>query len=192
MYLIWFVIFTFILAFILKTLLDIKYENSLIIGQVGIIIVLYLFYIMDILEIGLNVVCTCFAIAIVLSIVISIKRKRIKDNLRAVCTYSAAGYILYLAAVYCSVKNKVPFWGDELRYWAAVPKILYKYHGALQLNNGFQIFSVDYIPGISIYQYFLETINGKWSDSLRFFAYAAVTGALLLPVGKSIKRWYNI
>ncbi|MCH5342499.1 MAG: hypothetical protein J1E64_00570 [Acetatifactor sp.] len=191
MYLLQYILLTLVIGYSFKVFIGLNYEKSVVIGQVIIIGFLYVFYLLDKLELGLWVVIGGIICSLAVALCVSIKRKMFIDNIRSVFGVSFYGYVLYLVAAFLTVRNKVPFWGDELRYWAAVPKILYYYHGALQLNDGFQLFSVDYIPGISVYQYFLEYINGAWSDSLLFFSYAAITGALILPIGGMIKKWYG-
>lgn len=186
MYLLIYLLLIFITAFTLKILCNFSFENSVVIGQISFICSLFLFYINNLLEIGIVITLGILLLSFSICFVSVVKRKAIFAEIKNVCGYSFFGYSIYLFFIYFITKNNVPFWGDELKYWASFPKILYKYHGMLQIDNGFQEFAVDYIPGISIYQYFLEYLNGTWSDSLLFFAYAAILGGLLLPISKKV------
>ncbi|SCH45616.1 Uncharacterised protein [uncultured Clostridium sp.] len=192
MYLLIFILFTLIAIFWMKVFLNFKPEDSIGVLWLGSTTVLYVFYCADFLKMGAYILIAVNFGLFIISALYVLKKRNLSNLLKTVIADKASIiYVTYLLLLFTVVHNKVPFWGDELRYWASLPKVLYQYSGALQLHNGYQSFSVDYIPGISVYQYFLQVINGNWSDSLLFFGYGAITGAMVLPITKNIKKWWG-
>lgn len=155
----------------MKVFLNFKPEDSIGVLWLGSTTVLYVFYCADFLKMGAYILIAVNFGLFIISALYVLKKRNLSNLLKTVIADKASIiYVTYLLLLFTVVHNKVPFWGDELRYWASLPKVLYQYSGALQLHNGYQSFSVDYIPGISVYQYFLQVINGNWSDSLLFLA----------------------
>lgn len=181
----------FAISFSLRVFYEINFENAMLIGQLSIIVVLYLFYTVNLLKLGAIFIMGIIFVAAMLAVVISYRRNNIIKHIKKICQVPFWSYVIYIVIVYFLVKDLVPYWGDELRYWAAMPKVLYQFDAVLQLKSGFQVYCVDYFPGTSIYCYFLEFINGRWDDGILFFGYAALSGALILPVSKNIKKCYG-
>lgn len=187
--------FTFVLISVLwmEAFFNIKLADSICISQLALVVILYLFYAIDYLKIGVYAVFAANMLLFVCALIVCLKKRKLKETV--VNIFVDKSFLIYcclLILLYVGTRNRVPFWGDELRYWASVPKVLYEYDGALQLKSGYQMFSVDYIPGIVVYQYFLQIMNGTWSDSLLFFGYGAILFALCLPITSNIKRWQGV
>ena len=193
MYLIFFLLFILMSVFWMKVLFNVSPVDSVGIVQLLMVALLYVAYCVNFLQHSAYLLIMLNICLFIMGILIAGKRKSLITEL--VCigrdkhTYI---YIGYLFLIFFVTYNRIPFWGDELRYWASVPKVLYQYDGALQLKDGYQLFSVDYIPGISVYQYFLQILNGNWNDSLLFFGYGAIVGAIVLPITKNTTKWYGV
>lgn len=72
----------------------------------------------------------------IISALYVLKKRNLSNLLKTVIADKASIiYVTYLLLLFTVVHNKVPFWGDELRYWASLPKVLYQYSGALQLHR---------------------------------------------------------
>ena len=129
----------------MKVFLNFKPEDSIGVLWLGSTTVLYVFYCADFLKMGAYILIAVNFGLFIISALYVLKKRNLSNLLKTVIADKASIiYVTYLLLLFTVVHNKVPFWGDELRYWASLPKVLYQYSGALQLHNGYQSFSVDY------------------------------------------------
>ena len=192
MYLLWFIFLCISITFIFHVFWGMDFEDSLIVSQLSLIVILFICYVFNILRIGITIVQVLFLIGLSAGIMISWKQKTMISSFRSIFKTPCMAYVLFLCIVYFLVRDNVPSRGDELCYWASLPKVLFQYSGDLQLNNGFQTYCVDYIPAMPLYTYFLEEVNGTFHDGLLFFGYSALAGALILPAGKKLHGWRGV
>lgn len=186
MYLFLFIAVCIIIAFNFKILFGMNFENSIGVSQLGIIVILYLFYILDILSFGIILIWTALIACLVGGLIFSIRKKNIFSTFKAILREPFWAYVIFLFITFFIVNQNAVTRADDLCYWAALPKILFQYNGEFQSNGGFQTYCVDYVPAMPLYMFFLEKLNGNFNDGVLFFGYAALTGALLLPAGKNI------
>lgn len=94
---------------------------------------------------------------------------------------STLGLALIMALVLTRGRS-ASLW-DELRLWAALPKLMF-FSSTLQVGPDALLLPAmqTYIPGMPLWQYFVEAFNGSFIESRLFFAYAAMGIVLLLPV----------
>lgn len=195
MYLIWYCLFCINIAFVMAAIFKKKFEESIATVQLGIIVLLYFFYVLDFLAIGFWIICLLFTLTTVYAAIKIIKSHRLNNALRLVFRPSAVIYVLLLSLVYLTVRGNTVKLIDELHLWAALPKILFYHGGKLQLKESMLLGYQHYIPGVSLYLYFLERINVVFSEPLLYFGYASLGAAMLLPMsGKvlSFRKWYFI
>lgn len=56
MYLLWYIVYCFALSFMMAAIFEKKFESSIITGQLGSIVMLYIFYLANLLHIGVYVI----------------------------------------------------------------------------------------------------------------------------------------
>lgn len=193
MYLIWYIIFCLVLAFIMASLFGKKFENSVITGQLSLIVMLYIFYLLDILHPGVYAICLLIAVCSFYGLYKVIKERRIVDTIKLIARPAAVIYVILLCLIYYTVRSNTVNLIDELHLWAALPKILATQQGKLQLKEAMLLGYTDYVPGMPLYLYFLMRVNRAISEPLMYFGYAALGGAMLLPMcGKieNYRKWY--
>lgn len=195
MYLLWYCFMCIGIAFIMASFFEQKFEMAIITAHCAIISVLFIFYVLNILNIGFYLVCSLFGIGVFCGIYKSIRFNKVKSTLKLVWRPAAMIYFMLLFFVYLTVRMNTVNLIDELHLWGALPKILFIQNGRLQLENTMLLGFQDYIPGMSLWLFFLERLNGQFSEALLYFGYAALGGAMLLPMCERIsdyKKWYVV
>ncbi len=192
MYLLWFIAICIITAYIFEIYFKMDFADSIGISQLGIIVILFICYVIDILQLGIILIGITYISSFVFALVMCRRQGNLSLVTKSIFKGPFLAYIIFLSVVYFVVRTNAVTRGDDLCYWASLPKVLFQYNGALQLNNGFQTHCVDYVPAMPLYMYFLQKINGFFDDGILFFGYAALTGALLLPAGKKFHNWGGI
>ena len=172
-----------------------KYEDSVIVTISSIILVLYLFYIFDMLHIGLLFILKICMFLYVLSLFSFIKSRRKKEIINNIFTPGLIVFILTLLIIYfVTINDKVLLW-DELRLWGIYPKILY-YFESIQLGRNALILPImqSYEPAMPLFEYFVTKVLNLFSDGNILFAYSIVGLSVILPITKklSFKKWYYI
>lgn len=154
-----------------------------------IIIVLFLFYCMDLLAAGLTVVYILLAAASVYSLY----KAKCTDGRAllsasvlftpAVCMFLLLTGVLYL---YTCKNHSVTI--DDLRLWAAVPRALWN-TGRLQLGKDSPIFSImqSYLPGMPLFEYFLIAHCPVYNEAYLFWCYGIFAALLLIPNMRELK-----
>lgn len=193
MYLIWYLLFCLLISYVMASILKKNFEECIITVHLGIIIILYFFYLFDILKIGFYIVYIGFALAFVYSIYLNKKYHKLKDTITLMFRPSMLIYFILLFIIYFTVKNNIVSLIDELHLWGVYPKILMHQNGASQLKNSLLLGYNEYIPGVPLYLFFLECSNGSFNESILYFGYAALSSAMMLPSLSKIsnfKKWF--
>lgn len=196
MYLIKFIFLCFGAAFIGASLFRLRFEKSLAIFLLGIIVTLYQAYILNIVSICSTGIIAGMVVGGGSGITKIIRDKTLKETMKKVFTPLAVSYVITLCIIWYVVRFNQVRLIDELHLWGALPKILFFEKGKQQLTDSLLLAYNDYIPGMPLFLYFLGFINGSFKEALLYFGYAAV-GAILLMGGmfeklSSYKRWYFI
>lgn len=196
MYLIKFIALCFGGAFIGASLFHMRFEKTIALFLMGIMVVLYQAYILDIVQICSIGIMAGMVVGGIFGIVRVVQNKNWKSVLNKLFTPMAITYIIILCMIWYIVRfNRVGLI-DELHLWAALPKILFFEKGRQQLTASMLLGYNDYIPGMPLFLYFLEFVNGSFSEALLYFGYTAI-GNIVLMNGmfekfKSWRRWYLI
>lgn len=194
MYLIWYYLLCICAAFIMAVLFEKKFEEAIVMVLLGVIVVLYFFYVLDILDIGFRITCIVFGFGLMCSIYKILKCKKIKQYIELVFRPSAIIYFIALLLIYLTVRQNTVKLIDELHLWAAMPKILFYHGGENQLKLPMLMGYQAYIPGVPLWLYFLEKLNRVFSEPLLYFGYGALGVTLLLPACSKVlnyKKWYT-
>lgn len=194
MYLLWYIVFCFTIAFIMAAVFKKQFEVSLITGQLAIIVMLYIFYVLDVLNVGVYVICFAIVGFSIYGICKVVKEHRVIESAKLLFRPAAFIFIMLLCLIYYTVRANSVGLIDELHLWAALPKILAVQEGKLQLKEAMLLGYADYLPGMPLYLYFLTRINQAISEPLLYFGYCAFGGAMLIPMcGRinSYKKFYT-
>ena len=95
-------------------------------------------------------------------------------------------FALLAVFLYLGTKERMVWWGDEIRYWAIAPKSLYQLGG---LTNGARCLWPDfasYTPGLPLLQWLALTLTGEWSEGALYFTLFLFTAAFLMPFAEKL------
>lgn len=150
---------------------------------------LYGFYLFDRLAAGywsaIALCGGCYA----WSVVKLMKDRDWKASLRRFFTPAMVTFALVMLVVTLWAPSMVTLW-DDLRHWAAVPKVLY-YTQRLQLGENSRLWGGvfnTYLPGMPLFQYFFAKTRGVFLEKHLFVAYSLLTLSVFLPALKRL-RW---
>lgn len=196
MYLIKFILLCFGGAFIGASLFRLRFEKSLPIFLMGIMVILYQAYVLNIVYICSIGIIVGMVIGGVLGTVKTVRDKSWKEVLLRVFTPLSVSCVITLFVIWYVVRFNRVCLIDELHLWGVLPKILFYEKGQQQFTDSLMLAFKDYIPGMSLFLYFLEFINGSFKEALLYFGYAAI-GSILLMDGmfeklNSFRKWYLI
>lgn len=189
---------TILLAILLSTgsffgacILKQKFEEILPFTLIGIIFILYPFYIINKLKIGYITVLVMCTIIYVISIYYIIKQKNLNDSIKRFFTPGTAVFAIILLAIYVLTRGRYVILWDELRLWAAVPKVLFC-TDTLQFGKDAIIYKQMqyYPPALSLLQYFWFKTMGDFAESQLFLVYAMLVASLFMPMLKKMSNKY--
>lgn len=171
----------------------------------GTIVILYFFYILNILVIGRIVVYAAMGLMIIFSVIKTVQNKKQPEPQKEslgngsrlqVGEIFSPGIVLFLLLalvfiVYAS--NLKPAVWDELRLWAAMPKALH-FAETLQVGEGSLLYTTmqSYPPGMALLVYFFTAFSGSFTYGSIYVVYWLFMASLVLPALKkfSWKQWY--
>ena len=184
------IIMLLIISISLSVLLKKRIEDTIPLTTTGIIVYLYFFYILNILNIGFYLLITISISLFALTLYKLLKDKAsIKEKLLNILT---PGFFIFLIAIAIiipiTLTSYVGLW-DELRLWGAYPKILF-FDGSIQLGDSVLLGEsmMSYLPGMPLFQYFFLKCANSFYEPILFFSYAVFGLSIMLPVTKNIKR----
>ena len=171
----------------------------------GTIVILYFFYILNILVIGRIVVYAAMGLMIIFSVIKTVQNKKQTNPQNAssgkgsrlqVGEILSPGIVLFLLLslvfIVYALNLKPAVW-DELRLWAAMPKALH-YAERLQVGEGSLLYTTmqSYPPGMALLVYFFTAFSGGFSYGSIYVVYWIFMASLVLPALKkySWKQWY--
>ncbi len=175
-----------------------KAEEAVPFTITSIIGILYLFYISNALLIGYYITLGMIAAIYIYAACLAVHRGLVKKEVGVLRRYAkqlltpgmAIFTFLFLALDLLTRNNLVTNW-DELRLWAAYPKALY-FTNQLQLGPDALIYDImqSYPPGMALFQYFMQKLNGGFVEAKLFWSYGIFAISTLLPALKNF-RWKN-
>lgn len=111
--------------------------------------------------------------------------------LRRLVTPQLLVLALALGGVVLLTQGRLVSLWDELRLWAALPKLMY-FSGDLQVGQNVDLLPSmqTYIPGMPLWLFFVQAFGPRFVEWRLFFAYAAFGVILLLPITRRL-TWRN-
>ena len=164
-----------------------RFEEIIPLVVLGIIVWLYVFYCFDLLLIGYCAIVLWCVVCIVWVCYSWMKDKNTVKQ--AIAQPGTVVWLLVISMIYLiTINNKVVLW-DELRLWGAYPKILY-HTDKLQVTNASMLYDEMrcYMPGISLWTYYVIKPMWMFKESALFFAYGTYSASLLVSVCSRL-RW---
>ncbi len=173
--------------------LDKNFEEGIPLYFLGVIFFLYLFYIIDLLKIGLFLALFISFLLYATSAFYLVRKKNVKEALKRLITPGALCFTLLYLIIWYLTKDSLLYLFDELRLWGAYPKALY-YTDNIQFGNDTLLYAIKgmdtYLPGIQLFQYFCMKILGNFQENYLHFSFCLLGAVLFLPLLKNIK-WKN-
>lgn len=173
-----------------------KFYQTLPVVTISTIVILYIGYIFDYLFVGRIGVLISAAVLVILAVISIIKNKNfnklLKENL---LTPTMLIYVVLIVIFLFFAKDKLVGMWDELRLWAAYPKVLHTL-GTNQIGENSMIFRSmqPYPPAMPLFCYFFTSFSTTFNESVLFFAYSIFGLVFLLPLTKYLdwSKWYYI
>lgn len=152
--------------------------ETLPVGIMGIISILYFFGFLGNLKIGYYII-----IAIMLISLLFILLKTIKEK-HNIFQYLSIGLILYgvFALWLYEINNgRMLCEWDEFTHWGFTVKIMYD-SNKFSNELGSTLYFVDYLPGTALFQYFVLQCIGKFNESFMSIAQGLLLGSFIVPL----------
>lgn len=146
----------------------------------SVILLLYGFYIFDLLPMGHMVVTILCLLVTSASLFL---RRAGRDSLKQVIAAPAfTAYVAGLLVLFLFSCNKFVSLWDCLRLWGAYPKALHA-TGSIQLGENALLFPImqSYPPGMPLLGYYFTRFSPVFSESTLFFTYSFFGFSLMLP-----------
>ena len=164
----------------ISTIFNKKIESCIGIDLILKMIILYIFGLLGIMELGVIAVSASSILLGILSIIIFRKKINIKEN---VVNYGILFFTIVYFVFMIFTYNKVAEVWDEFTYWSIISKKMF-YSNKL-LNEGMKII---YPPSPTLLQYYFNKTVGIYSQGREAFANILLSISLLLPLFEKIKK----
>lgn len=155
---------------------------------IAVVLVLYLFYVLNLLPIGFYAAVAGLLGCWVAGLWFHLRRPS-KEKLSRFFTPAALAFLMAIVVIWMVTKRSQPRHFDELRLWAGVPHALYCTE-KLQLGPDCFTYPTmqSYYPGIALFQYFFQKLGPAFSENGLFFAYSFLGLCLMIPCLRTL-RW---
>ncbi|MEI8198918.1 MAG: hypothetical protein WCG21_02565 [Eubacteriales bacterium] len=189
---------TWIIAFALMGLATVffsvqfgkKFEESMPVITFSIILILFLFGLADQLKAGFWVAAGGCVVLSAGGIVLAEIQKKTNDAAANLFTPAFFIFMLLSFVIWYYDRGMVLTGWDEFSHWGRVVKATFM-SNQLSTYTDIELTFRSYPPALSLYQYFLMSIRGKWDEANLFRGYAILAVTLFLPFMKNIK-WGNV
>ncbi len=163
------------------------FEETLPISCMGIILILYLFGIINILRVGAIVICALAFFMYGYTIFYIYKNGKLENIKKNIFNLITPGSVVFVALAmllaYCN-KDRLAMTTDEFSHWLDTVVIMSQTDAFGTAPNSTAVFP-SYPPAMSLFQYLLEKINmfitGDFSEWKTYFAYQLLSVAIMLP-----------
>lgn len=183
LFLIVIVSFSFFSAFVLNS----RFERTIPISTMGIVLVLYVFGLISALKVGYIIVCIGAIGLYVYTIIYVVKnniRLSIEKNIWNLITPGFIAFIVLAILISYYNQNRLAIHTDEFSHWLDTIVIMTKIDDFGTAINSTAIFP-SYPPAMSLLQYFMEKINiaitGDFSEWKNYYVYQLFAVIIMLP-----------
>lgn len=163
------------------------FEKILPLTIFSIILIIYVFGLLNLLKLGFYIVIMLSLIYYILSIKELYKQKNFKNLLKKLFTPGFVIWCIFYFLLFLFYKNRMLANWDEFTHWGDVVKMMYN-------NNVFSTNPISlsaaktYPPNMAIWQYFFQVMkNSNFSEYYLFISYQLFALSLFLPFLKNVK-----
>ena len=146
------------------------------------ILILYLMGLFNILKIGfyINIV-----IVIIFLVLMLYQTRKKLFKIKKIFTPAFIFWILLFVFSYYFYKDRMLIEWDEFTHWGDVVKMMFN-ENILSTNINSMSVAKSYPPILSLFQYFVQLINGTYNEGFLFIAYQIFAFSLFMPFIKNI------
>ena len=163
-----------------------KYEELLPLTGCAMVAVLFFFGVFGLLEPGFWAVCALCAGLYLLAGLAVLRRRDWRTLARNIFT---PGFFLFLAfqllIAFCNFGRLLTH-TDEFSHWGDIVKVMFQL-GTFGTKPEADALFGSYPPGMALMQYFLQMLNGTFSEWLLYYAYQVFGVSLFLPLCRRVK-----
>lgn len=168
----------------LRSFFKVRFSQALPFVFFSVILLLYLFYIFDVLHFGrIAVISICIVLCFIYCIKIFSDKERLIDFKKQIFSHTFVLYIVVTAIFFVLSSNKFVSRWDCLRLWGAYPKALWSYE-TLQLGENAMLYPImqSYPPGMPLLCYFMSSFSKIFDERTLYITYDLFALVLLLPI----------
>lgn len=186
------ILILFIPSFYISVKKDISIERVIPCTIISIVLIIYVFGLINLLKFGVYFVFALFILFTVLLIVDFIKGKiRCKTFIKVIIKPSICIWIICVLGLFIYYNGRMIASWDEFSHWGDVVKMMY-YNNIYNTNPASLSVARAYPPVMSIFQYFVENLSlSGFKEHYLYCAYQAFVISLIIPFIKDIK-WKEI
>lgn len=168
-----------------------RFEETIPVCAMGAVLVLFLFGLLGVLQIGMIVLYILAALLYLLTAATVIKEKNLRQTLRNLLTPGAVFFMLVFALLTVLNVEKVASNWDEFSHWMDIVKAV-AYVDDFGTNPAANSTYQSYPPAMMLFQYALQKVymlirpQGGFSEWRTYFAYQIFFVAILMPFLRNI------
>lgn len=163
-----------------------KYEELLPVTGCAIVAVLFFFGVLGLLETGFWAVCALCLGLYLLAGITALRKKSWRPLAKNLFTPGFFLFVLFqLLFAFCNYGRLLAH-TDEFSHWGDIVKVLFQL-GTFGTNPEADSLFGSYPPGMALMQYFLQMLNGSFSEWLLYYAYQVFGVTLFMPLFRRVK-----
>jgi hypothetical protein len=166
-----------------------RFEEALPITSMSIIIILFLFGLIDALKIGFYVTWIACLLAIISAVIFVTINRTWLSFVKSYFTPSFFLFTVIILVIYFLNQGRLLTSWDEFSHWGTVAKAMFLTDKISTITDR-QLLFRSYPPAIALFQYFIMSIKGEWVEYVLFFSYSILSLSLFFPFFKNI-QWNN-
>ncbi len=177
-------------SFIFAAIFKKKFEETIAINIMAIILIIYFSGILGFLKQGVYIVIGLSCIMYLYTIYTVIKRKNLKEVINNIVTPGFLAFTLFYIFFIIVHRGRLCVNWDEFSHWGDVVKVMFNINDFGTNPESMSTFK-SYPPGMAIFQYFWMIIGGTFREWYLYISYQIFAVALFLPMLKNVK-WKEI
>lgn len=187
-----FVAFTIIFCFAacLTIVLKKRIEQVIPVAVLVVILIIYVFGLLDNLRLGVEVVLILTAVGLAflgITVLKFDKKNKLKELRKYILT---PGLVIYMCLFALSIfinKDRILQNYDEFNHWAVIVKNMFMYNSYGTNSESIVAFN-EYPPFTAVFQYLFLDINNVYSEDIIIMAQNILYFSIIIPITKNI-RW---
>lgn len=173
-------------SFYLSVTKNKRFEVTLPITSMSVILLLYVFGLFGILKYGIYAIYGISFLLYILAIIYLVKKKEDKNEFLK--HFFTPGFYIFISCflMFCLVGYFRMFAGwDEMSHWGSALKSMYKLDD-LSTSKLSNLVFASYPPAITLFEYFFMKIKGTFTEGLAYIAYPTFILGIMLEFTKRL------